>query len=529
MQAEDELPIASQLAECKKLAESRGWQIAKVYEDAGFTGRNTDRPALQELLSDVHKKRNTFDKLIVWKGNRLGRNTEDRLALNSLLARRGVAIVSVTEPEFEGSVKVLMVPIMAAIDEYQSHLIAEDTLRSMKLLASQGYSSGGNPPKGYRIKREAIGIKKSGQPRFRSTWEPDPEWRGKALQAFRMLADGKSTSDIIAETGVFKNKSSACVYFNNPTFIGCRVYNVHRRQNGRVVKVSLDDKDVIRIKGAHEAIIPVELFNRCQEILQKRRPQPQQLRATKHDFILSGLLYCERHNCSITGTGYHERRYYVCESLRRHGRKESDCPHLKKEALEKFVLGILKEHVFTLEHIRQAIQYLADTSKGESEQVKREVNNLRKQINTLKREIDNLTNAIAQDTAPRSVLEAISKREQHVSSLQKQLEDIQESAKKTSIANISVNEDFIKAIWHETIAMLDSESPEQLKSILRYYVEQIKISGNQVSIKFAFRQSSDSSQLMVAGAVLRYLDTTAHNLNNDIIARINKERCKTNE
>ena len=29
------------------------WQIAKVYTDAGYTGANTNRPALQELLEDI--------------------------------------------------------------------------------------------------------------------------------------------------------------------------------------------------------------------------------------------------------------------------------------------------------------------------------------------------------------------------------------------------------------------------------------------------------------------------------------------
>ena len=58
-----------------------------------------------------------------------------------------IDIVSPNEPEFEGSTRVLMVPIMAAIDEYQSHIIAEDTLRGLKTLAGQGYSTGGRPPK----------------------------------------------------------------------------------------------------------------------------------------------------------------------------------------------------------------------------------------------------------------------------------------------------------------------------------------------------------------------------------------------
>ena len=101
-----------------------------------------------------------FEKLIIWKGSRIARNVEDRLACQSLLAKKGIDIISVKEPEFEGSIKVLMLPIMAAIDEYQSYIIGEDTLRGMKTLTRQGYSAGGKPPKGYRTHREVVGIKK---------------------------------------------------------------------------------------------------------------------------------------------------------------------------------------------------------------------------------------------------------------------------------------------------------------------------------------------------------------------------------
>jgi DNA invertase Pin-like site-specific DNA recombinase len=347
MQAEDEIPILGQLNECQKHAESKGWQVTEIYKDEGFTGRNIQRPAFQKLMSDAHKKPIPFEKVIIWKGNRIARNTEQRLACQSLLARKGIDVVSVKEPDFEGSVKVLMLPIMAAVDEYLSVLIGEDTLRGMQTLARQGYSPGGNPPKGYKIVKKVVGLKNNGQPLLRSTWQPDPEWRDRAILAFEMLAEGKSSENIINETRIVKNKSSLPTYFRNRTFIGERIFNVHRRKDGRVIKASLDDPEVIRVPNAHEAIIPKDLFERVQEILKRRRPQPNQMRARKNDFTLSGLLWCEKHNCSITGHGNSERRYYVCETYRRHGRKHSDCPLLKKEPLEQFILDTLKEKVFS--------------------------------------------------------------------------------------------------------------------------------------------------------------------------------------
>ena len=500
MQAEDEIPILGQVQECEAFAKSKDWEVVQVYKDEGFTGRNTDRPAFQRMLGDANLKSIPFEKLIVWKGSRIARNVEDRLACQSLLAKRGIDIISVKEPEFEGSIKVLMLPIMAAIDEYQSYIIGEDTLRGMKTLTRQGYSAGGKPPKGYRTHREVVGIKKNGEPRFRVTWEPDPEWRDKALKAFQMVAEGRSSEDIIKETGVVKDRSGLPTYFRNPTFIGERVFNVHRRKNGRVVTVPLDDPEVIRVPNAHEAIIPRDLFNRVQEIIQKRRPQPGQIRASKHDFILSGLLWCGTHNCTITGSGNKERRYYVCESFRRHSRKESDCPTYKKEPLEKFILNILKDKVFSLERIAEAVKYLIETSQDENKQAKDALNNIKSRIAKTKREIEGLNQGMTDaGIYPQSTLKLIVTKENEITQLEKQIAEFKESGSKTNkFSEIKLDEQTIQNIRQDTISVLDNESPEVLRIFLRNYIEKIKISGRDINIQFTFR-NPDSSQAMVAG------------------------------
>ena len=51
------------------------WQIAKVYTDAGYTGANTNRPALQELLEDI--KQNKIDIILSYKIDGLTRFPKD--------------------------------------------------------------------------------------------------------------------------------------------------------------------------------------------------------------------------------------------------------------------------------------------------------------------------------------------------------------------------------------------------------------------------------------------------------------------
>ncbi len=498
MQAEEEIPITGQIEECQRFAASRGWEVVGIYKDEGYTGRNIQRPAFSEMLSVAKQKPRPFDKVVTWKGSRIARNVQDRLACQALLQKQGIAIVSPNEPEFEGATKVLMVPIMAAIDEYQSYLIGEDTLRGLKTLARQGYSAGGRPPRGYRTVREVVGLKKNGEPRFRTKWEPDPEWKDKALKAFQMLAEGRSSDEIMRETGVIKDKSGMSTYFRNPTFIGERVFNVHRRKGGRIVKFALDDPEVIRVPNAHEAIVPRELFDRVQAILDKRRPQPGQIRARKHDFILSGVLWCARHDCPMTGFGNKERRYYACESYRRGGRKESDCRLLKKEPLENFVVDIVKRKIFTHKRVKEALTELNEVRRGEGRQMLVEVSQLRKEIRQVERELENFYKAIGEGIPARNLAKPIEERTNRKAELEKELDNIRRK-KPEILQEIAIDDEAIEAIRGRSLELLDSEDPATKRVFVRTYIEKIKVTGDSITIYFSFKEPPASSQEMVAG------------------------------
>ena len=498
MQADEEIPILGQVEECQKYCATKGWEVTKVYKDEGFTGRNIERPAFTELMADAKKKK--FSKVVVWKGSRIARNVQDRLATETFMGKNGVDLVSLNEPDFEGSTRVLMLPILAAIDEYQSHIIAEDTLRGQKALARQGYSAGGMPPKGYRIKREPVGIKKSGEPLFRTRWEPDPELKDMTILAFKMLADGASSRDIIEKTGVVKEPSGISTYFRNPTFIGERVFNVHRRLKGRVVKVPLDDPDVIRIPKAHEAIISEELFNKVQRVLDKRRPGPGQVREVKNDFILSGVMWCEKHECPLVGTGNRLRKYYVCQKLKRVGSKKLQCPTIKKEAIESFILGVIKDKVFTRARIKEALSYLVTSIKDSDKQGQEEANRVKGQIAKVDEELKKLYKAITDGTIPTEHLaKPIDDCQKQKERLELQLTDLSER-KAHFQPGFVLKPEMVDQIREQVVEVIDSGSYEIKRQFVQACIQQIKIAGNSVTISFSVKELPASSTLLVAGA-----------------------------
>jgi site-specific DNA recombinase len=66
----------------------------KPYDDGGFSGGNTDRPALQRLLDDVRSGK--VDVIVVYKVDRLTRSLADFAKLVELFDQNQVSFVSVT-------------------------------------------------------------------------------------------------------------------------------------------------------------------------------------------------------------------------------------------------------------------------------------------------------------------------------------------------------------------------------------------------------------------------------------------------
>jgi site-specific DNA recombinase len=166
MQANDEIPIEGQIDECRRYAREKGWEVVKVYQDAGYSGGTDERPAFQEMYAAARdNKPSPFDIVLTWRSNRLFRSIEHRLAYSRLFRRYGVKLVSLHEPEFEGSSGRFLETMLAAADEMYRSQISEDTLRGLKQVAKRGYSTGGRPPVGYRNVRAATGrIRPNGEP-----------------------------------------------------------------------------------------------------------------------------------------------------------------------------------------------------------------------------------------------------------------------------------------------------------------------------------------------------------------------------
>ena len=78
-QAEEGYSIDEQKDKLTSYCNIKDWSVYNVYTDGGFSGSNTERPALEKLIKDAKKKK--FDTVLVYKLDRLSRSQKDTLYL----------------------------------------------------------------------------------------------------------------------------------------------------------------------------------------------------------------------------------------------------------------------------------------------------------------------------------------------------------------------------------------------------------------------------------------------------------------
>src|SRR6266851_7875011 len=106
--------------------------LPQRYDDGGFTGANTDRPALRQLLADVEAGR--IDCVVVYKVDRLSRSLLDFARIMEVLDQRRVSFVSVTQQLNSSSpMGRLTLNVLLSFAQFEREIISErtrDTLRA---------------------------------------------------------------------------------------------------------------------------------------------------------------------------------------------------------------------------------------------------------------------------------------------------------------------------------------------------------------------------------------------------------------
>ncbi len=126
----------NQLRELRRYSEARGWQ-ATEFVDRGVSGARESRPALDQLMKGA--RRRTFDTILVWRLDRLGRNLRHLIMLLDELTALGVGFVSLGEGiDTATPAGRLQLHILGAIAEFERARIAERVRLGVARARAQG-------------------------------------------------------------------------------------------------------------------------------------------------------------------------------------------------------------------------------------------------------------------------------------------------------------------------------------------------------------------------------------------------------
>ena len=145
-----------------------GWTLLRgKYDDGGFSGGNTDRPALQRLLEDVHAGK--IDVIVVYKVDRLTRSLADFAKLVELFDEHNVSFVSVTQ-QFNTTTSMgrLTLNVLLSFAQFEREVTSERIRDKISASKRKGLWVGGMAPLGYDTKERRITVNEAEAERVRT-------------------------------------------------------------------------------------------------------------------------------------------------------------------------------------------------------------------------------------------------------------------------------------------------------------------------------------------------------------------------
>src|SRR5262245_11498837 len=120
------------------------------YDDGGFTGGNTERPALQRLLADIAEGK--VDAVVIYKLDRLSRSLLDFAKMMETFETHKVALVSVTQL-FNSATSMgrLVLNVLLSFAQFEREILAERTRDKIAATRRKGKWAGGRPILGYDV------------------------------------------------------------------------------------------------------------------------------------------------------------------------------------------------------------------------------------------------------------------------------------------------------------------------------------------------------------------------------------------
>jgi site-specific DNA recombinase len=367
-QAKHGFSLEAQQESCMSYIKSFNHELFKVYIDDGYSAKNMNRPALQDMLDDIRNKR--IEIIVLWRLDRLTRKARDGLEMvDEIFNKYGVSFATITERhDLTTAQGRWMFTVSLANAQNERELIGERVTFGQEKKAQ----------KGFRVSLGAI----YGYDKVNGKLEPNENespivHRIFEYYVFKGWGYGRIAAALNSESIPAKKTSWQPVtikgILKNITYIG---KNSWTPRNGQAV---IND-------GEHVGIITEELFLLAQTQL-KRRCSGEMSRSS-YNYPFSTIIKCGACGGSYNAYNKVRRRSdakaytnYRCANRKAGICKASDIAELKLEKL--FFDYFDKEEIYGTNYIPEPTPDEIRSFEKEKSRITREVNKLDKRKNNL--------------------------------------------------------------------------------------------------------------------------------------------------
>ncbi len=313
-----------------------------VFEDAGYSAKNTDRPDYQRMMSRV--RTGEFSHLLVWKIDRISRNLLDFAAMYAELKKLGVVFVSKNE-QFDTSSAMgeAMLKIILVFAELERNMTSERVSAVMLSRANDGVWNGGKVPFGYAYDKDSKQF---------SIIEDEAQVvlhiydLYESVKSLTTVAKTLNEKGVRSRTGKPWNPTTVRTMLTNPFYAGTYRYN-YRDESSKSFTVKDKDEWVL-VLDHHPAIVTPERQEIIAAMLQSKQRGWAGAGMTyqrKNIHIFAGLLKCGCCGYTMIASPDRERSdgwrpsVYKCSRQRRFG--DCDNKYVSDVTLGPFALNFV--------------------------------------------------------------------------------------------------------------------------------------------------------------------------------------------
>ncbi|MDE2715474.1 MAG: recombinase family protein [Chloroflexota bacterium] len=380
-----DLSVAAQLRALRDYAGKNGYVVVREYVDEAKSGRIDDRPEFNKMIDEARLPEAPFREVLVWKFSRFTRKREHAVAYKSLLLRRGVRVVSITEPTDDTPTGTLMEGIIETVDEFYSENLATDVRWGMREAASRGFWVSSRTPYGYKRVMVQDGEKE------RPKLQPDDVTAPVVKHIFDMAENGTGMLDIAralndegipSAAGKLWSSNGANLLLKNEVYTGTLIWGTRAK----------DGADPVRVEDAFPAIVSRPQYQLVTKLLRSRPSKTARPRGTATSYLLRGLVKCYRCKTAFTGHGAKSGRfnYYVCQSLIKRGSGSCDSPRLNARRFEQMIVRMIRSSILAKDSssdmttvVVKELDRLVQEQRGRLDVIESELKDVRRRLERL--------------------------------------------------------------------------------------------------------------------------------------------------